>query len=120
MALHVTPENIRAEISRHLLVRRDIADEIQMNPRQLTNYVNGTTPLPGWAAHNLGLAINILTGMRIFDIDPELGYLRPKLGRPPLRTRQWGMGLEPYESKRKKRLRRAYLRRQREKAQADE
>jgi len=103
VALHTTPENFRAEISRHMLVRKHIAEVCRLHPNQLTNYINGNIPLPGWAAHNIGKAINELTTLRLFDVSMELDYIVPVKGRPANRTRQLGQGLEPYVSKQRRR-----------------
>lgn len=78
----VTPENLRAEISRHLLDRQSICDQIGMHVNALSMYVNGIRPIPGWAAHNMGWAINTVTGLLLFDVDMQIGPLETPLGRP--------------------------------------
>lgn len=83
MALAPTPENFRAEMARHCLTRRDICDVIGMNPNLFSGFVNGTRPLMGWAAHNIGYGINLVTGLRLLDVDQGVGVLpAPPRGRP--------------------------------------
>ena len=95
MALALTPENFRAEMSRHMLTRGVICDLIGMNRNQFTNFVNGNTPLTDWAAHNIGYGINLATDMRLFAVDPTLGLLSAPRGRPSRRG-PVGYGLDPY------------------------
>jgi len=84
MPLYPTPENFRAEMGRHGLSRAAVTDLIGMNPNLLSMYTSGIRPLTEWAAHNIGWAINMTTGQRIFDIDMEQGPRRPprSSGRP--------------------------------------
>lgn len=97
----VTPENLRAEMNRHKLDRQAICDPIGMHVNALSMYANGLRPIPGWAAHNIGWAINATTGIRLFDIDMNIGPLEPPRGRPsPLKL---------YVPKRRKRSTRAYV-----------
>jgi hypothetical protein len=97
----ITPENLRAEISRHMLDRQSICDQIGMHVNSLSMYVNGIRPIPGWAAHNLGWAINTVTGLLLFDVDMQIGPLEPPRGRPT--------ALKTFAPPRKKRRKRAYV-----------
>jgi hypothetical protein len=83
MALAPTPENFRAEFARHCLTRRLVADLIDMHPNMLTGFVTGNRVLRGWAAHNIGIGINLATGLRLIDVDESIGLLPPPpRGRP--------------------------------------
>jgi hypothetical protein len=82
LMLAITPDNLRAEIYRHRLDRESICEPIGMHVNALSMYVNGLRPIPGWAAHNIGWAINATTGIRIFDIDMDIGPVEPPRGRP--------------------------------------
>jgi hypothetical protein len=77
MALAPTPENFRAEIARHLLSRRVICQVIGMNPNLFSQFVSGTKPLQGWAAHNIGIGINAVTGLKLIDVDMARGVVEP-------------------------------------------
>ena len=84
MALAPTPENFRAEMARFNIKRKDLASAIHMNRGSLSEYLTGTMQLTGWAAHNIGMGINILTGYRLLDVDDALGLITaPPRGRPP-------------------------------------
>lgn len=106
MALACTPENFRAEIGRHLLTRRVVSEVIGLTPNRFTDYVNGTKPMPDWAAHNIGWAINSVTGLRLFGVDQSLGVIKPKRGRPVTNGEGMGLGLDPYVSRSRRRYRR--------------
>lgn len=83
MALAPTPENFRAELARHCLTRKLVAELIAMHPNLFSQLVNGTKPLRGWQAHNIGLGINLATGLRLIDVDEDAGILpAPPRGRP--------------------------------------
>lgn len=84
MALNmsITPENLRAEMYRHKLTRAAVCDLIGMHVNAFSMYVNGVRPIPGWAAHNMGWAMNTATGLMLFDIDMTIGPLQPPRGRP--------------------------------------
>lgn len=107
MALAPTPENFRAEIARHMLIRKQIGEAIGMRSNRVVDYVNGVLPLTGWAAHNIGLGINEMTGLRVFDVDEEKGFIRPKRGRPARLRSGSGIGLDPYVARSKRRYRRS-------------
>jgi hypothetical protein len=79
-----TPENFRAEIARHYLDRASICQHNGMHPNELSMYINGVRPLTGWAAHNIGYAINRATDMMIFDVDMSKGAIKATRGRPPV------------------------------------
>jgi hypothetical protein len=78
----ITPENLRAEMYRHQLTRAAICALIGMHPNALSMYLNGVRPLSGWAAHNIGWAMNTTTGLMLFDIDMAIGPIEPPRGRP--------------------------------------
>lgn len=101
MALHPCAESFRAEIGRHMLLRVELAKTIGMTSQLFTDYLNGNKPLPDWAAHNIALAINCATGMRLFHV-AQLGKIDPPRGRPPSRGFR-GYGLKPYTPRRKRR-----------------
>lgn len=84
MALAPTPENFRAEMARFGITRTQLFTAIKMNRSNLSQYLTGSKQLPGWAAHNIGMGINILTGLRLLDVDDARGLLDPPpSGRPP-------------------------------------
>lgn len=84
MALAPTPENFRAEMARFGIKRIELYTTIKMNRSNLSQYVSGSKQLPGWAAHNIGMGINLLTGLRLIDVDDARGLLvAPPSGRPP-------------------------------------
>jgi len=89
-----------------MIIRKEVADLISMHPNLLTNFVNGNKPLTAWAAHNIGLGINHVTGMRLFEVQDELGIMIPSKGRPP-KLGFRGYGLKPYTPVKKRRRRRA-------------
>ena len=46
--------------------------------------MTGAKQLPGWAAHNIGFGINMLTGYHLLDVDESLGIVKaPPAGRIP-------------------------------------
>lgn len=84
MALAPTPENFRAEMARFGVSRTQLFSAIKMNRSNLSQYLTGSKQLPGWAAHNIGMGINIITGLRLLDVDDARGLLpAPPSGRPP-------------------------------------
>lgn len=85
--LSPTPENFRAEMARHRLTRDALSEIIGMHPNQLSMFLNGVRPLSGWAAHNIGYAFNTTTGQKIFNINMEVGPVKPPMGRPQMRVR---------------------------------
>ena len=80
--LACTPENFRSEIARHRLSREAVGSLIGMHPNQLSMFVNAGRPLTDWAAHNIGWAINMTTGLMIFNVTMSLGPVEPPRGRP--------------------------------------
>jgi len=82
MGLIANAENIRSEMSRHRLTREAVCSLIGMHPNLFSMYASGHRPLYGWAGHNIGWGINTTTGLAIFDVNMELGPVRPPRGRP--------------------------------------
>lgn len=78
----ITPENIRAEVNRHQLTRRSICELIGMHVNAFSMFANGVRPMPGWAQHNIGWAINTTTNLMVFDVDMSIGPIQPPRGRP--------------------------------------
>lgn len=84
MALAPIPDNFRAEMARFGITRMKLYQAIKMNRSNLSQYLTGSKQLPGWAAHNIGLGINLLTGLRLLDVDESKGLVdAPPAGRPP-------------------------------------
>ena len=82
MALAPTPENFRAEIARYSLSRNELCSLIGMHPDVWSRFVTGRRPLQGWAAHNIGWAINTATGRYLIDVTKGVGVLpAPRSGR---------------------------------------
>jgi hypothetical protein len=52
-----------------------------MNPNMLSGYLTGKRPLTGWAAHNIGVGINLIAGVRLIDVDMNRGVIKAKPGR---------------------------------------
>lgn len=77
MAIAPTPENFRAEMARHGLTRKELCESIGMHPNQWSQYVTGTRPLQGWAAHNIAYAINQAAGLKVLDVDMTQGLRTP-------------------------------------------
>lgn len=73
-----TAENLRAEIARHKLTRQAICTINGMNLNQLSNYLNSDRLIPLWAGHNIGFAVNVATGLRIFGIEMGRGLMIPR------------------------------------------
>lgn len=83
MAVAPTPENFRAAMAYYTLSRDDVCSRIDMNPRMFSQLVHGSKPLMGWAAHNIGVGINLAVGKRLIDVDMDRGILpSPPRGRP--------------------------------------
>lgn len=84
----ITPsaENFRAEMARHQLTREAVCSLIGMHVNTLSNFTNGFRPMPYWAEHNIGYAINRTTGIRIFEIEMGKGVLPNE--RAPFRYRR--------------------------------
>lgn len=80
--LAATPENFRSEIARHRLSRESVGSLIGMHPNQLSMFVTGARTLTDWAGHNIGWAINTTTGLKIFNVDMQMGPVTPPRGRP--------------------------------------
>jgi hypothetical protein len=70
-----TSKNIRSELARHRIRRRTICEIIGMHPNLMSAYTTGHKPIPDWAAHNIGYAINAWTEQQIFDVEMERGVL---------------------------------------------
>jgi hypothetical protein len=71
-------------MARFKIRRKDLYEAIKMNRSSLSQYLSESKQLPGWAAHNIGMGINILTGLRLLDVDDTKGLLDPPpAGRPP-------------------------------------
>jgi hypothetical protein len=83
MSLQPTPANLRAEMARFGLKRRDVCEVIGMNVNLLTNYLNELRPLSSWAAHNIGYGINTATGRTLITVDMSRGVVSPPTGRRP-------------------------------------
>jgi hypothetical protein len=87
------------------VTRTALYQAIKMNRSNLSQYLTGSKQLPGWAAHNIGFGINVLTGLRLLEVDESLGLLpAPPAGRPPLWNRPEDM--DPMRKKQKTRKRR--------------
>lgn len=100
MALAPLPENFRSEMARHRLKRADVCSHIGMNETMFSSFLNGSRPLPGWAAHNIGFGLNIATGLRVIDVDMNRGLVLVKPGRR--RGRRYPRTVSPrYPSARK-------------------
>ena len=83
MPLICTPENFRAEFARFKLTRESLCRHIGMHRNTFSMFMNGVRPLQGWAAHNIGLAFNIETGKKLFDVDESVGLRKGRAGRKP-------------------------------------
>ena len=70
-----SPENIRAEMARHQLSRPVIGKLLKFHVNSISNYVGGYRKMPPEVAHNLGYAINRLTGIRVFNVEMGRGIL---------------------------------------------
>lgn len=93
MLTPLTAENFRSYIARYRLKREEIGSLIGMNLNLLSMYTNEGRKMPGWAAHNIGYAINTLTGKNIFAVDMRLGVLPPMRNWEPGQT--WGHAQNP-------------------------
>lgn len=80
-----TPMNLRSAMARYRIKRADIQAIINMNQNLMTMYLTGVRPIKPWAAHNIGLAINRLTGKPLFRVNDELGVVAPQRTRQVLR-----------------------------------
>lgn len=86
-AITPTAEHFRMEIARFQLRRNDICEVIGMNPNLLTHFVTEARTLPFWAAHNIAYGINVVTGKMIFNVQMDLGVLKPKRQPRPRQPR---------------------------------
>lgn len=93
MAVAPTPDNFRAEIARRNLRRAELCVLIGMNPTAWSQFVSGTRPLQGWAAHNIGFAINTACKLKVIDVDMEIGVRTPP--RPGKQTGWRKLGTTP-------------------------
>lgn len=82
-----SPENFRAEIARHQLTRPLIAELLGMHVNSVSNYVCGYREPAPWLNHNIGYAINRLTGIRIFEVEMGRGILPAQRALPNARVR---------------------------------
>lgn len=80
-----TPDNFRAEIARYGLTHKAVAHKARIHPTYLSSVLTGNMPMYDWAANNIGLAINVMVGLYLFET--RSGLIRPTRGRPPRRER---------------------------------
>ncbi len=83
----VTPETIRVELARHMILKSQLARHIHMDGSVLSAYTTGARPLSEWAAHNIGLGINQLTGLMVFKVNMALPLQKGKSGWPKGKAR---------------------------------
>ncbi|TXH08075.1 MAG: XRE family transcriptional regulator [Hyphomicrobiaceae bacterium] len=83
----VTAEMVRVEMARHMITRAALAREIGMDRSVLSSFCSGKRMLTTWSRHNIGLGMNRLTGLMIFDVDMAKPYVKPKPGWPLGRPR---------------------------------
>lgn len=74
-SLTPSPENLRVEIARYGVSRKRIRELTGLHVNSISNAVCEVRPLRPWMAHNLGWAINTITGRRVFDVDMSKGVL---------------------------------------------
>lgn len=70
-----TAPHLRSEIARRRIRRDQIHALIRMHPNMISALLNEQRPLPAWAAHNLGYAVNKVTGLPVFNVDERLGVV---------------------------------------------
>jgi hypothetical protein len=81
-ALTPSADHFRAEIARHRLSRIVLADLIDMNVNQLSEYCSGARTIPFWARHNIAYGINRAVGYTVFKIDMEKGVMPSRREAP--------------------------------------
>lgn len=73
--LPLTPNCFRAEMARHQLTRAVICTPINMHPNLFSMYISGERSMSPESSHNIGWAINTVTGLPIFNVDMSKGVL---------------------------------------------
>lgn len=99
----VTPETVRVELARHMITKAELARETKMDRSVVSALCTGRRPLTSWASHNIGLAINRMTGLMIFDVDMSVPYQKGKPGWPLGRRRPEMPTRRPRKSRKSKR-----------------
>lgn len=74
-----TPANFRAELARYKIPHKEVCELIVMNPALMSSLINENTVLYDWAANNIALAINKLSGVKLFEARK---LIVPTRGRP--------------------------------------
>lgn len=103
----VTAEMVRVEMARHMITKTALARETKMDRSVISSYCTGSRRMTTWARHNIGLGINRLTGLMIFDVDMSLPYQKGKPGWPLGRPRPEMPKFRPTKSRKKSKRRAA-------------
>lgn len=91
------PEHFRAEMARHQITRPEVCEQIGIHVNTFSNALGTYRPMHTWMAHNIGWAINLIVGRRIFDVDMTRGIMprpprilarRPSVNLPVTRRRR--------------------------------
>jgi hypothetical protein len=67
--------HLRSEIARRRIRRDEITRVIGMHPNMISALLNEARPMPRWAGHNLGYAVNTITKLPVFNVDMQIGVL---------------------------------------------